>query len=909
MREFTTFEKTRQQVIDQTLEISTSFDLDNEEIYIVCDIHSRFSLYTTSENISKTLKNNLNGHLERIEYIKKDGFIYNDLQYNKRLLSYEYSHVFYVDRHIDKLNWFLESEKYKSSCPIVCFYSFKGGLGRTTALTLTSIALARAGYKVAVVDFDLEAPGLSSLFVNDFPQISNVRGIVDFMTDVSSMSYDIEGIRFSDYYFAINRQDIVGTNGGELILLPAMYEGGEENNEPEITYLTKLSKVNILFRQDNHFLPDILLDTLQKELEPDIILIDTRTGINDIGGLFLSRYSNASFLFFFGNKQNMVGLRSIIEQVREMSTEIYLVNSPIPKHTQASIEKEYFLNNAYEIFQKFFYPENNIPYLNDETARHFPIEIPYNDIAVVLENVDNLKYLLEEKGSENPYIKISNIIETLINPKSQQLTPSVTDVADNRDLLSAFKDITSNAPASEYEFKSFEDLTKGFYPRKDYKFIFDKSKFLILGEKGAGKTALFSVLSDKQYAENLARYLEVKSDELQRTEWIKGFDTGSEYPTKETLESLYGSDLGSRIRFWILMIFRYTPKEYLLDSEEIKKMALSNWGSLFELTKNNNHSIALEEALVELDEHLKREKKYLTYIYDYLDRELPENFRGELISALLDMWFRYSGRLSNIRAKIFLRKDIFDREISLTDKSKLSNHSVEITWEYDQLLNLVWKRVLESKFNVPKFFKDYFSNTPKDEQLGHIPELTEENNRKLLTTLLGDYMGGNNKAFPYNWIIYHVSDTHRNIQPRSILNIFSKAALKQLEANEISETPLKPRFMELVMPEVSELRVQDIKDEYPKLEPFFSGLFEEIQQFPVEESSLNNAINSIIQKKKLDVKSEDVKRQLTEIGVLYEYKFTKKNTERRYHIPDLYLFGMGLKRLGPGAHKVLFKKR
>ena len=43
-------------------------------------------------------------------------------------------------------------------------FSFKGGVGRTTALVATALTLARNGQRVAIVDLDLEAPGLSTMF-------------------------------------------------------------------------------------------------------------------------------------------------------------------------------------------------------------------------------------------------------------------------------------------------------------------------------------------------------------------------------------------------------------------------------------------------------------------------------------------------------------------------------------------------------------------------------------------------------------------------------------------------------------------------------------------------------------------------------------------------------------------------
>lgn len=50
--------------------------------------------------------------------------------------------------------------------PIIVFYSFKGGVGRTTDLA-SAIQRARAGERVVIIDGDLEAPGIGSLFTSE----------------------------------------------------------------------------------------------------------------------------------------------------------------------------------------------------------------------------------------------------------------------------------------------------------------------------------------------------------------------------------------------------------------------------------------------------------------------------------------------------------------------------------------------------------------------------------------------------------------------------------------------------------------------------------------------------------------------------------------------------------------------
>src|SRR5689334_22031775 len=46
------------------------------------------------------------------------------------------------------------------------FYSYKGGVGRSMALVNVGVLLALEGRRVLLVDWDLEAPGLETFFVN-----------------------------------------------------------------------------------------------------------------------------------------------------------------------------------------------------------------------------------------------------------------------------------------------------------------------------------------------------------------------------------------------------------------------------------------------------------------------------------------------------------------------------------------------------------------------------------------------------------------------------------------------------------------------------------------------------------------------------------------------------------------------
>ncbi|MDM8565798.1 AAA family ATPase [Candidatus Halobeggiatoa sp. HSG11] len=895
------FENIKSSILDFCKEIKSNV----EKFYVVRNIYSRFTIfYINKNNVDNVLrkefeKNDFNNWIDNIEKIDEP-FLLKNLE--KESVSVQ-NNIYYSERRVNINSWFrFNKTEHKN---IISFYSFKGGVGRTTSMILSAIELVRRGKKIVLIDFDLEAPGIVSLFSNENNSFYEVKGVLDFLIDINANHSKINNLNINDYYFSITEQGIIGTNGGELIIIPAAAMSFKDANN----YIDKLSKVDLKYNQFKEFLPDLLFSFIQNSLSPDFILIDSRTGINEISGILLNRYSNKIFLVFYGNQQNMFGLESIVETIQYSATPFILVNSPVPQQqTDQREEINFFVESSYELIGKYVYSkEDNIPDISDETAIHYPINVPFSNTAVNLNSNSKLSILLQENGSENSYKKIANIIE--FEEKITEDSKKINDEINKNELAKFLSKVTlDNIAASEDEFKKEEDLVNKFYPRRDYRYIFEPNKFLILGDKGTGKTALFSVLSHSNYAKHLANYCGVSGNEINNSIWITAFDRTSEFPSKANFQNLQSFTLNELTNYWLLLLIRTLLKVSPEHEHEFEHELNCKLSELKDIAKKASINEKIEEFLSDIDEIYQKKGRKLFFVYDYLDLNLPteSNFRGKCIGALLSIWYDYTSRFKNLNAKIFLRNDIFKREIEAeTDKVKIINHSIDIKWTYDQLLNIVWKRLLSSydDDSIRNLFEEFRSviDFNYQENLGLIPNLGEEENRKLLELLLGKYMGASNKAFPYNWIIYHASDANKKMFPRSILTLFSQTGKIQFNDKKDSKTLIRPYNMEISMDKVSENRVIDLKEEYPELEDIFSNLNTVVKQFPIKEEELFNSL------KKLKVKEPDkIIEQLNEIGVLYRYKYSSKKYGRRYHMPDLYLIGMKLKRRGPGAHKVLF---
>lgn len=298
-----------------------------------------------------------------------------------------YPHWYILERHIAKHTWtnsnsgnppWETEEVYSGDKPaIITFFSFKGGVGRTTALVATALTLARNGHRVAIVDLDLEAPGLSSIFSPDNPK---PFGVIDYLLEkkIQSNNWSLR-----DHILTINDPLLIGDLGEELYLLSA---GTVDNN-----YLEKLARLDFQNLID-HQLPKTFQEML-KEIESDkrpldFILLDSRAGFHDIGGLALTDLSHAAVIFGRQSRQSWAGLTYVI---RRLSRPLFEEREKFPVilvHAMAlaSLERRRneelreFKEQAYTAFQEnYYYEGEDVPNPDDINEPFSPIILPLKD--------------------------------------------------------------------------------------------------------------------------------------------------------------------------------------------------------------------------------------------------------------------------------------------------------------------------------------------------------------------------------------------------------------------------------------------------------------------------------------------------------------------------------------------------
>ncbi len=185
---------------------------------------------------------------------------------------------------------------------IVTFYSFKGGVGRTFALANIAIILARWGYKVLCIDWDLEAPGLH----NYFEQIgykSGAPGILDMLLEFNKET----DLKWETKIRPISLPKDFNPEGNIDFITAGKVNGG---------YVKQLHELDWDDLYENKGLGDSF-EKIRNEWKTkyDFVLIDSRTGITDTGGICTIQFPDILLFFVSTNKQSLEGAINVVERV------------------------------------------------------------------------------------------------------------------------------------------------------------------------------------------------------------------------------------------------------------------------------------------------------------------------------------------------------------------------------------------------------------------------------------------------------------------------------------------------------------------------------------------------------------------------------------------------------------------
>lgn len=240
---------------------------------------------------------------------------------------------------------------------VVTFYSYKGGVGRTFALANTAATLCRWGYRTLCIDWDLDAPGLG-FYLREWQPGVIKRGLVDLIDDFARGHHPDA----RDYTVPIN---LPGARG-RLDFLPAGSSGD--------SYVRQVQELDWAELYERYGLGEFLERCRAEwKAEYDFVLVDSRTGITDIGGICTVQLPEVLVMLFTANEQSMRGTLDVARRAVAAHDALPydragLMIMPVPTRFEARVEYQ-----RADLWRQRFAVDLR-PLVSNWASRHVPIE-------------------------------------------------------------------------------------------------------------------------------------------------------------------------------------------------------------------------------------------------------------------------------------------------------------------------------------------------------------------------------------------------------------------------------------------------------------------------------------------------------------------------------------------------------
>ncbi|NGZ18720.1 AAA family ATPase [Vibrio aestuarianus] len=585
-----------------------------------------------------------------------------------------------------------------SKSPVVTFYSYKGGVGRTTSIALFARYYANLGKKVFVLDCDFEAPGLINFF--GVSQFDNPKsGIVEYIND---KKFDSTINLNEDYVYEVSS---AYSGEGRINMMPAGNIFGANISH----YLEGLARVdmngpNALLNEFNNIFQDI-----ERNYEPDVILVDSRTGFNNVFGA-LSQLSHTIVGLAGDDHQNEPGLNMLLEQLNDENLDANLclvfsiVSSSVPRRVSSFRTK---VENLLE-------SEINIPIFHFQRASELEL------IGTDSESLDDVNFFTSDRSSF--YFPFFDYLSTELNSKSalieeieiddiieesapveQTNMPEISVVSKETDVDEDYRlqdrvlnNLVDNFPQQYAEHEEYSDnfYRNKFFIRQCMQDLFLPEYKILLGGKGTGKTAFYKALQEKSFFEVLTKRAEKKHLKFSVQNIISEPNENVEFGFinfSTSFDDILANE--SRVRkLWVTYIWLSIAKKHKMSNHHLyfdikdDSSSAQKFLGIIESRENFNE---IEASLTSIDNSLKSKDERLIITFDQLDFVVKPIDWDNGISPLIRLC--QSNTWSRIHPKLFLRRDLFNKLGNITNKNALSNQIINLEWSQGEMYAFLFK--------------------------------------------------------------------------------------------------------------------------------------------------------------------------------------------------------------------------
>lgn len=689
--------------------------------------------------------------------------------------------------------------------PVVTFYSYKGGVGRTTSLALFARYYAGLGKKVFVIDCDFEAPGLINFFnISQFDNPKN--GVVEYINDrkfTKSIKPD------DDYVYEVPS---VYSGEGRIHLMPAGNIFGADTRH----YLEGLARVDIQGKDVllNEF--SQLIDEINTLYKPDVILVDSRTGFNNVFGA-LAQLSHSVIGLTGDDHQNEPGLKLMLDRFADddltanLCLVLSIVSSSIPTrirefkskvarwlgwlnaeqlppifHFQRATELElvgtdsenvedikYFFSDSSSFYRPFF------SYLADQvSAANAAITVPSNQ-------ADDAPDPLDEFSTA--------ATDSVIQRQNEPVASSDNNVIPTALAKQILSTLSANYPKQYAEDIEFKDsfFTNDFYIRQCMQDLLLPEFKILLGGKGTGKTAFYKALQDRNFFDMLIDRAEKKH--LKFT--IVNIVTEANSDEKQGFID-FSAQLGEALnnenfvrRLWMIYIWLRIVKQRNETTHPLYFEIQNDFATAQQfkaIIACDEKYGQIEAALSDIDYALKRQGERLLITFDQLDFVVKPDEWDQGISPLIRLCL--SNTWDRIQPKLFLRRDLYNKLGNITNKNALVSQTIDLEWSQEELYAFLFKVIfayaqtdfLEClKLKLPPTFvnKDIEKKLRKKNQFNQLPPESYYL-KPLVTVFFG--ASGHHYTNAYDELYNNLKNADRTVSLRPFLDLIRLAIEEQI---------------------------------------------------------------------------------------------------------------------------------
>lgn len=230
-------------------------------------------------------------------------------------------------------------------CPFITFYSFKGGVGRSMAVINVASIIASRGFRVLIIDMDLEAPGISYLANQaSSDEVSAQPGFIDYLTDAvergpeSDLWSEPAATSVGRYCARYELpEDSLRDKAASLHIMPA---GRLDRDYP--SRLEKLNLRELYCAGEGLALITAFKQAIQESKLFDYVFIDSRTGFSDESGICTRDLADYLMIVSGLNKQNVGGTTQFLAALRKATggdRQFKVILSPVPNGEDALVDQ------------------------------------------------------------------------------------------------------------------------------------------------------------------------------------------------------------------------------------------------------------------------------------------------------------------------------------------------------------------------------------------------------------------------------------------------------------------------------------------------------------------------------------------------------------------------------------------